>query len=316
MSNFRLPALATAFALAGCSFGARPLPVMQSTGALQNLAGTGAGKIEHVVYIVRENRSFDNLFQGYPGADTASEGKILDGKTVKLVPVSLSTKYIIDHSLRAMFEACDGTGTLRRTQCRMDGFNREKAYFWPVQIKHPQYVYVPHSESAPYFAMAHEWVLADRMFQSQLDESFTAHQYIIAAQAGRSVNLSVTLWGCDGGTFNSVPTLTQERKIGPSEPPCFNYRTLGDELDRAGLSWHFYTSKYRSPSSGQGSYWSGYRAVRHIRHGPDWKKDVITPQTRFLTDVAAGQLASFTWITPVCNDSDHVNCGGGLARRG
>ena len=37
----------------------------------------------------------------------------------------------------------------------------------------------------PYFDMAHEWVLADQMFQSQLDESFVAHQYIIAAQAQR-----------------------------------------------------------------------------------------------------------------------------------
>ncbi len=307
----QLPALAAALVLAACG-GRQALPQqMQGAAALQDLAATGAGKIEHVVYIVQENRSFDNLFQGYPGADTASEGKLKDGRTVKLVSVSLATKYIIDHSSKAMFEACDGTGTLRGTDCRMDGFSQEKAYFWPVQIKHPQYVYVPHSESAPYFAMAHEWVLADRMFQSQLDESFTAHQYIIAAQAGHSVNLPVTLWGCDGGSFDSVPTLTADRKIGPSERPCFNYRTLGDELDHAGLSWRFYTSKYRSPSSGQGSYWSGYQAVRHIRHGPDWKKDVITPQSRFLTDVAAGQLANFTWITPVCNDSDHVNCGGG-----
>ncbi|HEY6325720.1 MAG TPA: alkaline phosphatase family protein [Candidatus Cybelea sp.] len=312
MSNRRLPAIVAVLALGGCAFGSRALPAMHSAAALQNLAGTGAGKIEHVVYIVQENRSFDNLFQGYPGADTASEGKLLNGKTVKLVPLSLTAKYIIDHGSKAMFEACDGAGTLRGTDCRMDGFNKEKAYFWPVQIKHPQYVYVPHSESAPYFQMAHEWVLADRMFQSQLDESFSAHQYVIAAQAGRSVNLPVTLWGCFGGSFDSVPTLKQDRTIGPSEPPCFNYRTLGDELDEAGLSWRFYTSKYNSPSSGQGSYWSGYQAVRHIRHGPDWKRDVITPQNRFLTDVAAGKLASFTWITPVCNDSDHVNCGGGL----
>ena len=47
----------------------------------------------------------------------------------------------------------------------------------------PQYVYVPHADSKPYFDMAHEWVVADRMFQSQLDESFVAHQYMIAAQA-------------------------------------------------------------------------------------------------------------------------------------
>ena len=47
--------------------------------------------------------------------------------------------------------------------------------------------------------MAHERVLADRMFQSQLDESFVAHQYVIAAQAAWSVNLPYGAWGCGGG---------------------------------------------------------------------------------------------------------------------
>ncbi len=33
---------------------------------------------------------------------------------------------------------------------------------------------MPHKDSKPYFDMAHEGVLADRMFQSHLDESFVA----------------------------------------------------------------------------------------------------------------------------------------------
>ena len=32
---------------------------------------------------------------------------------------------------------------------------------------------------------------------------------------------------------------------------------------------------------------------------------------RFLKDVAAGKLANFTWITPLCRDSDHLACGVG-----
>ncbi len=85
-----------------------------------------------------------------------------------------------------MFAACDGTGKLPGTKCRMDGFNEEQEQQGPVN---GQYAYVPHSESKPYFDMAHEFVLADRMFASQLDESFVAHQYIIAAQAKSSVNV-------------------------------------------------------------------------------------------------------------------------------
>ncbi len=300
-------ALAVAVSLAGCSIGSRnALPAMQTGEALRALTATGAGKISHVVYIIQENRSFDAVFEGYPGADTVSSGKNSKGKTIELQPVSLATQYTIDHSAAAMFAACNGTGRLPGTHCRMDGFNNElSSYGAPPN---PQYVYVPHGESKPYFEMAREGALADRMFQSQLDESFVAHQYIIAAEAQSSVDIPNGPWGCPGGMSDTVSTITHERTIGPAQSACFNYETLGDELDKAGLSWRFYTSRYTVPTSG---FWSGYQAVKHIYDGPDWKKDVITPQKRFLTDVAAGKLASFTWITPLCENSDHVSCGGG-----
>jgi phospholipase C len=270
---------------------------------------SGAGKIEHIVFIVQENRSFDNLFAGYPGADTVASGKNSAGQTIKLQPVSLADQYVIDHSAQAMFAACNGTGGLPGTHCRMDGFNRELSLGGPPN---PEYVYVPHDESKPYFDMAHEWVLADRMFQSHLDESFVSHQYIIAAQAQASVDLPSGKWGCRGGGEDLVFRITQRRTLGMRQPPCYDYTTLGDELDAAGLSWRFYTSRAGSPSSGYGAVWSGYQAIKHIYEGPDWRKDVITPQTTFITDVRAGALARFTWITPICINSDHVNCGGGF----
>jgi phospholipase C len=313
--RFRAPVVASVFMMAlsliGCSIRTQPnLPLVNGDRGVWKPARTGSGKILHVVYIVQENRSFDNLFQGYPGADTVAAGKDSRGKTIPLRPLSLSVQYDVDHSAQAMFAACDGDGSLPGTQCRMDGFNRESVTDGPQGVKHPQYVYVPHAESKPYFDMAHEWVLADHMFQSQVDESFVAHQYIIAAQAHSAVDLPFNVWGCGSQTLNFVETLTQQRAIGPSEKPCFNYTTLGDELDRAHLSWRFYTSKYNAPSSNGGAFWSSYQAVKHIYYGPDWKTDIITPQKRLLTDVSRGKLASFTWITPMCVDSDHPNCGG------
>jgi phospholipase C len=281
---------------------------MQNGAPLQVLNSTGAGKIKHVVYIVQENRSFDNMFQGYPGADTVPSGKNSQGQEVKLQPWSLANQYVIDHSDQAMFAACNGTGKIPGTHCRMDGFNNEAGFGGP---SNREYVYVPHSESKPYFDMAHQWVVADRMFQSQLDESFTAHQYIIAAQAAWTVNLPASYWGCQGGPSDTILTLRPRRKPGPYIQACFDYQTLGDELDKAHLSWRFYASTYGSRSSGTGGTWSSYQAVRHIFHGRDWKKDVISPNWKFITDVRAGKLADFTWITPVCADSDHVNCPGG-----
>ncbi|HZV76324.1 MAG TPA: alkaline phosphatase family protein [Candidatus Babeliales bacterium] len=295
------------FVLPACSSGS--LPYMQGGAPLNNLNATGAGKITHIVYIVQENRSFDNMFQGYPGADTVSEGQNSKGQTIKLKPWPLNKQYVIDHSADAMFAACNGTGKLPGTDCRMNGFNNEENFGGPTN---PEYVYVPHSESKPYFDMAHQWVLADRMFQSQLDESFVAHQYIIAAQAAWAVDLPNSYyWGCQGGPEDTVATITKARNsYGPAIQACFDYTTLGDELDKAKLSWRFYASQYGSVSSGTGGTWSSYEAVRHIYYGHDWKY-VISPNWKFITDVRSGYLANFTWITPVCDDSDHVNCPGG-----
>jgi phospholipase C len=283
---------------------------MQGGGAMRALSGTGAGKITHIVYIVQENRSFDNLFQGYPGANTVSSGKNSSGQTITLQPVPLSDQYVIDHSAQAMFAACDGPPSqLPGTHCKMDGFDKEYSSGGPTD---PEYVYVPHKDSKPYFDMAHEGVLADDMYQSQLDESFVAHQYIIAAQAAWSVDLPGGQWGCSGRSYDEVAIITKERTISNQyQPPCYDYQTLGDELDKAHLSWRFYASWYGSPSSGDGAVWSSYQAVKHIYEGPDWKKDVISPNWKFITDVHNGTLKNFTWITPVCDDSDHVNCPGG-----
>jgi phospholipase C len=303
-----------ALVLAGCGMGSSALPYMRGDTMMAALNDTGAGKITHVVYIVQENRSFDNLFHNYPGADTVSSGKDSHGQTVALQPVDLSAHYDIDHSDDAMFAACNAPpGDLPGTHCRMNGFDREQYYEAPPGLKHPQYTYTPAGETKPYFAMAREGALADRMFQSQLDESFVAHQYIIAAQAQWAVNLPNSFyWGCEGGGSSiTVATITTKRTSGLPISACFNYTTLGDELDKAHRTWRFYASQYGSASSGDGATWSSYQAISHIYNGPDWKKDVISPNWRFISDVRAGKLANFTWITPVCDDSDHVNCPGG-----
>ena len=172
-----------------------PKPFVADNALLQSLNASSSGKIRHIVYVIQENRSFNDMFEGYPGARTTPTGKDSSGKKITLVPMSLKVTYDMDHSAHAMFEDCNGTGTIPGTHCRMNGFNNEQVYGSPGG----QYSYVPHSESKPYWDMAHEFVLADRMFASQIDESFVAHQYIIAAQAQSSVDVPFSYWGCGGG---------------------------------------------------------------------------------------------------------------------
>lgn len=276
--------------------------------------GGGIDKIQHIVIIVQENRSLDNLFEGFPGARTRDYGFDSSGEKIKLEPIPLEIRWDVDHSAQGFFDACNGAGTFPGTDCRMNGFNKESVQcrrrFPPCPIKHPQYAYVPHPETKPYFAIGEQYVLGDEMFASNFDQSsFVAHQYLIAAQSGSAVNFpSTNEWGCEGGSIDTIPTVTQEREIdyGHSERVCFNYETLGDELDHAGISWRYYTA--HTPY-GNGSFWSAYSAVKHIYYGPDWKTNVIDPQTKFFDDVKH-DLPAVSWITPTCQNSDHASCRG------
>ena len=101
-------------ALAACVACAGPttvtsLPLRADGRVLQTLESTGSGKIQHVVWVVQENRSFDDMFMGYPGADTVSSGKDSNGNTILLKRISLKSRYEIDHSAYAMFTACELT---------------------------------------------------------------------------------------------------------------------------------------------------------------------------------------------------------------
>ncbi len=266
------------------------------------------GKIAHVVIIMQENRSFDNLFQGFPGADTQSYGYTSTGQRVTLQRVSLGIKWDIDHSARGYYAACDGQGNLPGTDCKMDGFDKEIVTCNvnpPCPNPNPQYSYVPKSETKPLVAMAQQYVLADKMFTSNFDaSSFVSHQYIIAGQASSAIDYpTLPIWGCDGGNTDTIWTITQQRGLDQKIPVCFENQTLGDELDGAGISWKYYTSKTDKPSG----IWSAYQAIKHIRYGHDWKK-VVTPQTRFFKDIADGVLPAVSWVTPTCKNSDHAGC--------
>jgi phospholipase C len=290
-----------ATALAACAGGGGPLGPgagdAGSTSPLPSGAGSGLKKIQHVVIVMQENRSFDDVFAGYPGADTVPGGLNSSGQTVPLQATSLAAPYDIDHQLFDHDWAYDGG--------KMDGFDKEYVGGNPSGYPNPQYGYVPPAESKPYFDIAAQYVLADRMFTSQVDASFASHQYMIAGQANHSVNLPTGMWGCSGGSGDMVATLRQDGSFGPNQAPCFNYTTLGDELDGAGRSWRYY-----APSTNDLGYiWSAYQAVSHIYYGPDWTNDVVTPPSQFLTDVQHGSLRSVTWITPSWLDSDHAGNG-------
>ena len=310
---FPVVALASA-----CSGGANQFPAaLPQAGAGSTSQGApsrthASQKIQHVVIIVQENRSFNNLFYGFKGATTATHGYDSNGNKIPLKPVGLETTWDLDHSSNSFFAACNGSGSIPGTNCKMNGFNNEYAYCGhsgepPCPFNPVEYAYVPHSETKPYFAMAKQYVLADQMYASNLDaSSFISHQYIISAQAEHAVNYPGGPWGCEGGSSDQISEIGPQRQIPVGyERVCWDPTTLGDELDNAHVSWAYYAVSY----SGYPGIWSAYQAINHIFYGPDWSKDVISQPSQILTDIANGQLRSVSWVTPTCGNSDHAGCG-------
>jgi phospholipase C len=266
-------------------------------GLLFAALGASAGAespIKHVVIVIQENRSFDNLFMGFPGADTQDFGLRHDGTRLTLAQRSLAANFDVDHTVASFVNAYDGG--------KMDGFDRE---FGGRNRPDDAYAYVPRSETQPYWDMAEQYVLTDQMFPSQLDESFTAHQFLIAGQAGGLVNNpNRPPWGCDSPPGTYANLLQPDRTAAGSIFPCLDYRTLGDELEDRGLGWRYYVPDVHGSDIG-GQAWSAFDAIRHVRYGPDWKTRVISPPAAVLRDVPSGKLAEVTWVAPDMRDSDH-----------
>lgn len=281
-----LLAFAGGLAASGARAGATPAP------------GT-IGQIDHIVIIVQENRSFDDLFEGYPGAHSVTAGKLPNGKTTPLKPVSLAAPYDISHGFQDAKQSYDSGN--------MDGFAYE--YAGGARSPYPQYGYVPRAQVEPYWDLARQYVLADNTFASQMDGSYVAHQYLIAGWAGGAYDYpAVEPWGCDGPSGNAIGLLDGAGQPFGLTAPCFGYSTIAGELDAKGISWRYY-----APKTGLGHSWTAFDAISQIRDGPDWKKDVVSPETRILQDVGNGELANVTWVVPSLPLSDHA---GSQSKRG
>jgi phospholipase C len=65
----------------------------------------GLRKIRHIVIIVKENRTFDNYFGTFPGADGTTTGVISTGETVQLGRTPDRTPHDIGHSFQSAVKA-------------------------------------------------------------------------------------------------------------------------------------------------------------------------------------------------------------------
>lgn len=284
--------LSSTFVFAGCGPGpdsAAPKSSQQAAAA-QVLRPPGFLKIQHIVFIVKENRTFDNYFGRFPRADGATTGRISTGKKIPLGDTPDVTPRDIGHTWQS--------ATLAMNRGKMNRFDLIPG--GNVNGDYLAYTQASEDQMWGYWAYARHFVLADRMFSSLKGPSFPNHLYIVAAQGGRAINVPLqTPWGCDAKPDNRVDVLNKDGSIG-SAFPCFDFPTLADELEKAQISW-----KYYAPGPDNLGYvWSALDAIRHIRMSPLWTQHVVS-DGQFISDARSGNLPAVSWLTPKYAVSEH-----------
>jgi phospholipase C len=293
-------------ALTACSSSAgAPPPARPATVVRNERPNTLPNPIQHVVIIFQENRSFENVFAGFPGADAPMYGTLHDGRKVRLHPVSFSSAGICHNWATSIQDVDSG---------KMDGFDLNcSAPSYGGQVGRLVYSYLERASVQPYWAMAQRYVLADHMFPTELGGSFTAHLDVIAGTSNLSSTLAIadnpsnSPWGCDAppGTQTTLVDASGQLSGGGPFPCLKQFRTIAGSLDKAQVSWKYYAPAVKSGDAG-GSLWSAFDAIENVRHGPDWKLDVVSPETRVLTDISNHRLASVSWVIPDYENSDHA----------
>ena len=262
--------------------------------------------------VIQENRSFDNIFAGYPHADAPLNGKLPNGSFVPLQiePVLTADPY---HSFAQSLADIDGG--------KMDGFanggfygSARPATYAPLTLSRldPKIV-------APYWSMAQQYTLADRMFPTEHGPSWTAHLNLVASTTTITPTKAVIDFPINGfdetnchapGNFRTnIVDSSGNYGIGPY--PCFTqFRSMADTLDEHRVSWRYYAPYVHQPcGSACGGQWSPFASIKNVADGPDWSTHVISPPQQVLTDLGKGTLADVTWIAPESPWSDHAYYG-------
>lgn len=230
--------LASGLLTAACSGGASTLPDAGAEYAFPS-------PIKHVLVLVKENHSFDNLFMNFPNAVSSSKALLSTGVSIdrKRVPAAGLTDDL-RHSHQAAVDAYNAG--------KMDGFDRKGD--GAVQ---PFYYYAE-DQVPSYWAYARNYVLCDRFFSNTLANSTPGHFALWAAQAPMVSNPKCPADNPDCGDFGHGCYAEPQATIDTANPdtceitrnttyPCFKVPSVVDELPPP-LTWRVYSNQDKQGS--------------------------------------------------------------------
>jgi phospholipase C len=288
----------------------------------------GIHKIQHVIVIMQENRSFDSYFGTYPGADGIP---VSNGVPTVCVPDPATRACVkpyhssVDGSRGGPHKAANAIADVDGG--KMDGFIAQAETGLgscsdptdPVCTPAGQsdvMAYHDGSDLPNYWQYAQHFVLQDHMFEPVESYSAPAHLFMVS-------EWSATCSSHDPMSCKDAPDTPQTFssyvpvKLTPSKVPIYAWTDLTYLLHRNGVSWKYYTapgSIADCPDDGatcgpqtKGSstpmIWNplGYFDTVHS----DGQLDDIQTTTAFLSDAKEGHLPAVSWVVPDQDHSDH-----------
>jgi phospholipase C len=266
----------------GVAFGLAVAGVVLLTcgGPTTKRAANDPTPIQHTIFIIKENRTFDSYFGRFPSADGSTTGVTSAGKVVPLTSMPDSHQSNL----------CNGWA------CATQAFDNGKMDKFDLISGGTLDAYVQMNETGipNYWAYARQFALADHYFTSVHGSSVPNHLFTVAAQSGGvmdGVDNSTSGKNCDGSPSGTVPVIDDKGNV-TRQSPCFDFQTLPDVLENAGISW-----KYYSPGS-------ILKLIRHIANSRLLNTRLVD-SSQFLSDAVNGRLPAVTWLLPPGDASEH-----------
>ncbi len=245
-------------------------------------------KIDHIIVVYLENRSFDHLFHGFAGADTwdnplkpyslqydgngtvyqslpMGEMSLLAG-----LPTTLSNRpFLLDTTISQKGIIPDLVHRFYQNQLQINGGKNDRF----VNISDEKGLSMGYHDisGSAMWRYAKEFTLCDRFFAAAFGGSFLNHQWLIASRTpyvGMESNLSRYELNVNGGVIKDgilTPDGYAVNTIQPLNPPYkakfsdsalrlkpIEYDTIGDHLSDKNISWSWYSGGYDDAMRGEG----------------------------------------------------------------
>jgi phospholipase C len=278
--------------------------------ASESAVPRGIDKIQHVVVIMQENRSFDEYFGTYPGADGIPAGACLPRQSGPCVKPY--------HDPRDLNGGGPHTEADAKTDVdggKMDGFllARERSPDCSgtsgPQCADPTDVagYKTGADIPNYWAYARNFVLQDHMFEPALASSLPAHLYMVSAWSARCSN--------PREPATCVTNLESPRTGAPG--PDFGWTDLTYLLHARHVSWAYYVATGVRPDCADGAMSCPpvpESSLTHTNWNPlpefvtvndDHQLGNVRPVRDFFAAARTGKLPSVAWVVPSDRFSEH-----------